>query len=427
MDDEHGCLKGGCTMGAMLKAVVFLLVIVILFGCADDPLSPKRDTPRELTATEQELVNSYNAFGFNLFREVTSQEEDINVFMSPLSVSMALGMTMNGADGATLEAMKMTLEFSGLTMEEIDQSYKSLMELLIGLDPEVQFQIANSIWYRLGLPFKQEFLDSCSYYFDAEVADLDFARPDAASIINQWVGNHTNGRIERIVNDPIDPLIVIFLINAIYFKGTWTTEFDPGLTAEDLFNLPDGSSVPCKMMQRPGAGKVNEFTYFANSRLQAVDLPYGNDLFSMTIVLPSEDTDIDSLIAGLDENGWNEIADSLSMCEGHLSMPRFKLEYETDLCPVLTTLGMGIAFSGGADFSRMCEGLGIFISQVKHKTFVKVDEKGTEAAAVTVVTGATGVGERFNMVVDRPFLFVIRENHSGTILFIGKIVDPGYE
>lgn len=232
----------------MFKIIKYIFVFFILIGffqCTSNPFTPDI---RELTQAEKGLVEADNKFGLKLFKEVVFEEDtDKNILISPLSVSMALGMTYNGANGSTEEAMRTTLELSDLTLEEINESYKSLIEYLVGLDPEVEFDIANSIWYRQGWTFEEDFLGRCETYFNALVNGLDFNDPNAKDIINDWVSENTNGKIEEIV-DYIDPLDVMFLINAIYFNGTWTYEFDENLTQEDMFNLLDGSQISCEMM-----------------------------------------------------------------------------------------------------------------------------------------------------------------------------------
>ena len=376
-----------------------------------------------MSSVEKQIVESDNRFGFKLFKEVVKQEKDNNVFISPLSVAMALAMTYNGASGETQKAMQQTLELNGLILEEVNESYEDLIELLTSLDPKVRFQIANSIWHRLGVPFKSQFIDLCKKHFTALVTGLDFEDPETAKTINAWVDENTNGKIKEIVDSPIDPAMVMFLINAIYFKGTWTYQFDEKQTRDDLFTLPDGSKKPCKMMKREGV-----FRYLADSDFQAIDLPYGDGDFSMTVFLPDPKKDIDSLIAEFNQENWNKWVNLFSEEQLTLQLPRFTLEYEIKLNDILTGLGMGIAFDAAqADLTKMYEGPErVYIDQVKHKTFVEVNEEGTEAAAVTSVGIAiTSVG--LWMRVDRPFIFVIRENQSQTILFVGKIVDPGYE
>lgn len=405
-----------------LNFLLMLLMSLLLLQCSKNPVTPDNPPPRELTSAEKSLVESDNKFGLKLFREICAEENDSNVFISPLSVSMALGMTYNGANGETQEAMQNALELSGLSLEEVNQSYKSLIELLTGLDPKVRFDIANSIWYRQGWDFEQDFLNLCKEYFDALVTGLDFSHPDAPKTINAWVDQSTNGKIKEIVDDPINPFFVMFLINAIYFKGNWTYQFDPDLTKDDKFILPDGVTKPCQMMSQLG-----DFKYFSNPVFQAIDLPYGDGEFSMTIFLPRPEADINSLIAEFSPESWDEWVSSFSEQSLELFLPRFKLECEFGLNQVLKSMGMEIAFDPDrADFTKMFKPGGIWISRVKHKTFVEVNEEGTEAAAVTsVVMGTASVNPI--MRVDRPFVFAIRENHSQTILFIGKVVNPSSE
>ena len=258
------------------------------------------------------------------------------------------------------------------------------------------------------------------------MSGLDFNKPEASDIINGWVNQKTNGKIEKIVDDVINPLTMMFLINAIYFKGTWTYEFDESQTQDDTFTLPDGSKKPCRMMTQE-----SEFQYFENEAFQAIDLPYGDGDFRMTIFLPRREKNVDSLIAELNQENWNRWINSFSKQELTLQLPKFTLEYEIKLNDVLKALGMEIAFSPSqADFTKMYRkeevGLNLYISEVKHKTYVEVNEEGTEAAAVTSVE-MTLKAAGLLMRVDRPFIFAIRENHSGTILFIGKIVEPTLE
>ena len=208
-----------------IQLVLFIGLSFIL--CSNNPVAHE---VRELTDFEKRLVEADNTFGFKLFKEINKQDVNKNLFISPLSVSMALGMTLNGANNETQEAMENTLEFHNMTTDDINQSYKSLIQLLRNLDSKVIFQIANSIWYRQGMVFEQAFIDRNKSYFDAVVRALDFNDPGSADIINAWVDDNTHGKITEIVDKPIDPLTVMFLINAIYFKGTWTYEFDKDLT-----------------------------------------------------------------------------------------------------------------------------------------------------------------------------------------------------
>lgn len=398
---------------------VFLLALTFVMGCSNNPSEPEQ---RSLTTLEKQLVQADNQFGFKLFDAITQRNSDNNVFISPLSISMALGMTLNGANGQTQADMERTLELAGLSTDEINQTYRSLIDLLTQLDPKVIFEIANSIWYRQGMTFESSFLDVNRTYFDAEIESLDFSNPASIDIINNWVKDKTHDKIDKIIDD-IAQDIVMFLINAIYFNGTWTYEFDKEMTHADYFTRIEGNNVPCKMMVQTG-----EFGYLETNDFQAVDLPYGDGLYSMTIFLPRYDATVDEFLADFNQSNWNTWTRQFKADSVTLELPKFKVEYKITLNEVLSALGMGIAFTSAADFTRMYKPGSLAIDYVLHKTYVEVDEEGTEAAAVTVVAiRETSGGPQHNyrfMRVDRPFVFVIRENHSGMLLFMGKIVEP---
>ena len=396
-----------------------VLLLPLLIQCDHLADSPDGFEPRELTPLEKQVVSADNSFGFKLFKQINTGERSKNVFISPLSVSMALGMTLNGADGATRDSMQRALELSGLTMEEVNSSYRNTIWILTHLDSKVVFQIANSIWYRNGLSVEPEFIKVNGDNFDSEVNALDFANPNAAKTINAWVDRATNGRIKEIVDDPISLNVVMYLINAIYFKGTWTYEFNKDLTRDNLFTLPDGTKKPCKMMSQKGA-----FKYYADENVQVIDLPYGIGRFSMMVLLPKWGIDIDAFVAGVTQEQWEAVTSRFTETEITILFPKFKMEYENELKDELSSMGMGIAFTEGANFSRICRQAPLAISKVKHKTFVEVNEEGTEAAAVTSVEVIVTGGPPEVLRIDHPFIFAIREHHSGTILFIGKIVEP---
>ena len=366
------------------------------------------------TPVEARVIESDNAFGFSLFEELAKRDRDENICVSPLSIAMSLGMAVNGADAATAEAIEETLGLSGLTIDEINESYRHLMEVLSGLDPEVRFELANSVWLSLGSSVEQDFIDLSKTYFDADVRSLDFDRPGAADVINEWVAHETNGSVRDIGDIDLLPIDVMLLINVIYFKGAWTYKFKEESTRDGWFTVADGSTSACEMMVQNGC-----FEYTENADFQAMDLPYGNGEFSMTVLLPRPEKTVDSLILDMREN-WDQWIESLSEEMVDLELPRFTVEHRSDLKDVLTTLGMGIAFEPGDRFPQMASGL--WINEVKHNTFLRVDEAGTEAAGATGLDIIASIPKA--MRVDRPFLFAIREHRSQTILFIGKVVDP---
>ncbi|MDP2207199.1 MAG: serpin family protein [Bacteroidota bacterium] len=403
------------------KLHIFLMLLLII-SCSRAPTQiTENEPPRQLNEKETALVNSVNGFSFKILNRINKSELNQNVFISPLSISYALGMTLNGAGGNTYDSIKNTLDLSTLSPDEINQNYKSLMELLVNLDPKVIFKIANSIWHRNDLPVEKDFIDVNKKYFDAQVSGLDFGAPNAAQIINAWVDQNTNGKIKTIVPDPIPNLVVMYLINAIYFKGNWTYQFDPNQTKDDKFTLPGGSQKICKMMSITG-----DFKYFEDEQLQMIDLPYGDKKFSMTIVLPKGNKNIDQFVSEITEIKWNSWIQNLRIKEGDLFLPKYKIEFKKSLNDVLKAMGMDIAFDHRrANFTNISKIGDLHITNVLHKTYVDVNEEGTEAAAVTSVEiGVTSIQETFVMRVDRPFFFVIRDNHSHSLIFMGKIVEP---
>jgi serine protease inhibitor len=397
------------------------LVTTCTDGTGPDPAAgPITELPRELSIAESQLIAADNSFAFKLFKEINEQEGDKNIFVSPLSVAMALGMTYNGAAGSTQQAMQEVLELQGMDLQAVNESYRSLIDLLRGLDPRVEFTLANSIWYRHTMTFEQEFLDLNRDYFDAEVSAIDFSAPSAAQTINGWVDEKTNGRIPDIVPDPVPGDIVMYLINAIYFKADWTHQFDKSRTTDAPFRLIDGSEVTVDMMEHEAEIPVR---FLWNTELTAVELSYGGDPYVMTILLPLEPGGINGLLDGLTQETWSSWLDQLGSGDLYVRLPKFTLEYELKMNDVLTALGMGVAFSpGAADFTKMYAPGGIWIDEVKHKSFVKVDEEGTEAAAATSVAMVDSAP--MTLVIDHPFVFVLREKLSGTILFMGKVMDP---
>jgi serpin B len=390
-----------------------------LTACGE-PLGPITELPRELTVAERQLVQSDNRFAFKLFREINAQDTTGgNIFISPVSVAMALGMTYNGAFGETRAAMERTLELDGLSLADVNASYRSLIDLLQGLDPEVEFAVANSIWYRQGVAMLPAFLDATRTYFDARVDSVDFQDPATVERINNWVSEQTRGKITEIVKAPIPANVVAHLINAIYFKGDWTFQFEKARTASRPFTLADGSTTSVPMMSR--ATETPMRALFSGG-LAVGDLAYGGGAYRMTIVLPADPDGADRLAEELTQEQWDAWMAGLDSAEVLVSLPRFTATYDLEMKDVLTALGMGIAFGGQADFSNMVQGGGIWIDKVVHKTFVDVNEEGTEAAAATDVVMAESAPP--SIVVDRPFVFAIRERYSGTILFMGKIVNP---
>jgi serpin B len=411
---------------AMRRLIPFMLALAVLPGCDTHPSDPRAadkidGLPRQLSATEVALVGAGNGFAFELLRAVHDEEEpEKNVFLSPLSASMALGMTLNGAAGETFDAMRSTLGFGALELRQINRSYRTLLEMLVDLDPAVAVGIANSIWHDRSVALQDEFLENVRDAFDSRIEALDFGDAKGSlKVINGWVKTATKGRIPTIL-DEIQQDEVMYLINAVHFKAPWTQSFARQDTRPGTFRLADGSHRSVPMMMREKA----EFSWLDTEGLTVADIPYGGNAFSMTILLPRQGRSVDDLIATLDAETWDVWMRGLGEPrQGVLALPRFRIEYEAQLKEALTTLGMGVAFSGSADFSRLFTRDDAFLTRVIQKTFVEVNEEGTEAAAATVV-GVGLISMPPGVRVDHPFVFAIRERFSGTILFIGKVMDP---
>jgi serpin B len=370
---------------------------------------------------DSKLVDANTKFGFKLFQEVLKQDSNKNVFISPTSIAIALSMTYNGASGKTQQAMANALEFQGMSLQDINQANEVLKSTLEKADPDIQLSIANSLWARQGIPFKPEFMQKNQQFYGAKVTELDFAKPDAPNAINNWVKENTRGKIDQIVNQ-VKPDDVLYLINAIYFKGKWTKPFDKGQTDERPFYLSNGSQKQHPMMSQSG-----RYRYYENESFQAVSLPYGKGNLSLYVFLPKKNTNLDSFQQQLSLQNWQQWMNQFHMHQGSIQLPRFKFDYNIQLNNALKALGMEEAFSDGANFSNMTSS-SVAIDEVKHKTFVEVNEEGTEAAAVTSVgvtlTSAPMPESPFQMVVDRPFFCAIRDNQTGTVLFMGSIREP---
>ncbi len=396
----------------------YLLVLLCLFGCPetnsakdiiDDVLDPIDDPGFSSVASANTKL------GFKLLHDLREREPGPNIFISPLSISIALTMTYNGAVGETEHAMAEVLEIEGLGLDTVNHSNAALRNSLENPGPKVEISIANSLWSRQGVEFNTNFLERNQQFFEAEIASLDFSIPQAIKIINGWVNTNTNGKIEEIVSE-IGPGTVLFLINAIYFKGSWQDEFDTSQTRPGIFQLSDGSEKQVEMMSRTG-----QYPYFRGEHFEAAGLPYGDGRLSMYIFLPNLDSNLNEFLEGLNAESWKHWLSQFHKETLYMMLPRFKLEYEVTLNDTLRALGMGIAFSGGANFSGMGPP-GLFISEVRHKTFVEVNEEGTEAAAVTAVTMVESAEPVFR--VDRPFFFTIYDTTTETILFMGTVTEP---
>ncbi len=371
-----------------------------------------------------ELIKSDNAFAFDLLEQTDMINGSDNYMISPLSVSMALGMTYNGAENDTKQAFEQTLRLNGMSRYNLNRIHGDLRDFLVRADPKVTLEIANSIWVHDAFTLMKAFRDTNTYYYNAEVTNLDFHSANATEIINNWVLENTHDKIPEIL-DNIPSDAVMYLINAIYFKGTWKYAFKEDETGDIPFHYADGSTGNVTAMRING-----DFKYYRNDLFNALELPYGDGKFVMDVLLPLESKSVSNVIGWLagssDDNWYNDFYEAKGLA---VTLPKFKFEYGTLLNDPLTNMGLGIAFTSSADFSGMLEEeKNLAISRVIHKTFIDVNEKGTEAAAATAVEITyTSVSEPSSFIVNRPFLFIIREKSTGAVVFTGCVGRPLYE
>jgi serine protease inhibitor len=406
----------------MKTKICLTVMLAACISCENEKEVPQERKQINISKTTAEIIKSDNDFGLEIFQQVISDDKEVvNTFISPTSIALALAMTYNGADGETKTAMENTLKKKGLTADEINASYKSLIDALISVDPKVLLEIANSIWYREGFTVLPEFISTNQDYYDARVSSLDFNDSGAPDVINGWVSDKTHNRITEII-DEIPPEAVMYLINAIYFKGIWKIEFEKENTSDGLFYLNNGSQISVPMMKQ-----TTTLKHAANEMFSMVELLYGQGNYSMVVLLPQTGYSTDDIVVALTPGNWDEWINSLSEKDVDLQLPKFTFEYKNTLNDELEAMGMGVAFTDMANFSKINGTGNLFISKVLHKSFVEVNEEGTEAAAVTSVeialTAIPGT-ENTKFYVDHPFIFTIRETTTGAILFIGRVQNP---
>jgi len=425
-------------MKKILSTALILSVILSTLGCkndaakATDPsakpsaqstiqstLEPLTDKDKKITSDDN-VVKSNNKFAFKIYSELLKKEG--NIFISPTSILFCLSMIYNAADGKTKEEMEKVLEFTGSSLDEINKANNTLMRQLSNVDAGVKLNIANSLWGNKSLEFSNDFKKNMSDSYKAEISSLDFSSKKSVDVINEWVKNSTNSKISKII-DSLSEQDLLVLINAIYFKGTWTNKFEKALTKDMSFK---GGT---KTKDVPMMSNFDDYRYFNDAGLQGIELPYGKENISMFIFLPGEGQGIGDLNKNMTSEKLTELIGKLKKKKGKITMPKFKLEYEASLNDALSTIGMSDAFSDSANLSKLFAKpvTNSKISQVKHKTFIDVNEEGTEAAAVTAGTvTATSVmlpEEPFEMNVDSPFFYVIRDKSTQSILFMGSIFD----
>ena len=403
----------------LMKRFAVLLPLIIGFACQDAGVTP--DNPanlRALSAAEIQVSKGSNDFAFNLFRSLPTPVTD-NAFISPLSVSMALGMLLNGAEGDVRQSILNTIDFKDFTAEEVNEGFRDLTKLLLSMDRKITLGIANSVWYNRDFTVKPAFSSIIKNDYDGIVKDLDFKDPLSKNMINNWVEDKTNNRIKDLINE-ISPDEVMFLVNAIYFKGDWTHQFTKSSTKKAPFTTLGGTTTQVDMMFSTGVS----MRYKSTPEFQLADIPYGNGQFRFTIIMPHVYSELPALVEDISAqslSSWIGEADSIST---ELELPKFKMTWKDDLKGPLQQMGMMMA-----GFPLLFEGPTppLQVSRVIHQSFLEVNEEGSEAAAATAIgieLTSVGPAKPLRITIDKPFLFLIREKHSGVILFMGQLTDP---
>ena len=405
----------------MKKALFIMATAATLASCGTATQTVQSAPTTQMSEQDFETADEANKFALKMFAQMHKEEKgNDNFCLSPLSASWALSMAANGAEGTTREQMYATLGFPGNDAEKINAYQQKIIKRLSALDPErVTVGIANSMWVNENFKIKKEFEKSNTAYYDATVKNIKF---DAAAVeaINDWCSQKTNGKITEIVKE-IDPMTQLFLINALYFNGRWTSTFNKKRTKEEEFTKENGEKIKVQMMHQN-----DKMYYYEDENVQMVMKPFGEEKFHMLFILPREGVTMDKSVQLLAENFDTWYRESEKE-EVNLSLPRYKAEYGKSLKSTLQSLGMSDAFTPGkANFGALSKE-GLCIGDVLQKTFVKVDEEGAEAAAVTSVAlmaMAAGPPKPKNMVINRPFIYIIRERETGNILFIGRNGHP---
>lgn len=388
---------------------------------------PLDTQPWQLPPSQQPsfATADYTAFGLGMFRQLADARPDANVVFSPLSAGLAVSMLANGAQGETLAGIERALA-TGLDLERLNTTNQALAQALRNED--VELRIANSLWARQGVPFLPAFMERNRRFYDAEVASLDLSSPEAAARINRWASDRTNGRITRMVEPPLSPDVVLYLMNAVYFKGRWQNEFEASATRPMPFRAAGGRTVQRPMMQRTG-----DYGYLRADGFQALRLPYRGGRFSMYVMLPDQGSSVAALRSQLTPDAWARwMGQFAGAREVRVVMPKYRVNVEARLNNPLQALGMGDAFSPSrARFGAMLPAeylarQNAYVSEAKQKVFIEVNEEGTEAAAVTGIEVRTTSArpDPVSFVVDRPFILAIRDDTTGALLFIGQINDP---
>lgn len=404
-------------MKQMNLFLIAVLTISTITSCSKGlaPKGPEAQAEQKPILISATIANNITDFSFNFMKNLQTETPVAdNIFVSPLSLHMALGMLANGATAETKAEIMKALKTENLSQTELNETYLKLLKELPVADPKVKLALANSIWHKKDFAVEQSFLTNMKNYFSAAVLPLTTVTP-----VNQWASDNTNGKITKVL-DKIDPDLVMLIMNALYFKGNWTSQFKTADTRDQQFKLQGGGVKAVKMMNQQ-----NSFEYASFTDYDVLRMPYGNGQFVATFILPKGSRTIAEVYTSFDELKWEALQNNLKKQTVIVGIPKFTFSQEFNLNATLKKMGMVRAFTPGAQLDGIHKTAPLMVSFVKQNTFVGVDEVGTEAAAVTTIgIVLTSLPSYPSFICDKPFGFIISEKTSNTILFMGKIMSP---
>jgi serpin B len=410
-------------MNKFKGTIAIVLIIMTAAGCSlKKPAEIKSKytiQAKELTSSVDKISSANNKVAFKFLSETLKTNNKENVIISPLSLSTILALTQNGAVRNTKEEMLKALELQGLDDSTINESYRNIIAHFNSLKG-IETKIGDSIWIRKNADVKKELISVGKNYYEAEINEVDFTKKNTVDAVNKWVSGRTAGKINKMM-DSFEDDTYMTLINTVYFKGKWNNPFTERSTSKQKFTSSDGSIKDVDMMK-----ETMGIDYMKNTNFQAVRIPYEDQNFGMYVFLPSKDSSVDKLTNEMTMENWNKWINEFKKTQVQVSLPKFKIEFEEELNSMLKGFGMKDAFDGTANFSNITDKTNLYIDLVKQKSYIDVNEAGTEAASATAVVmkAVSAPLDPTQFTVDRPFIYAIADKKTGLIIFMGKVEKP---